>query len=245
MNKHQITAKITYLEEQLVSLNHFLPETYEYLMAELDAQRRLLAEIEVKHGRPASHAFLNYVLRKLLPWLLGLTLLGIGLSLAAMLLCKDPRYVLSAEFTAWCMPYMPLICVAALFTSAVNLSGRFGLAEIASSCLNICMILGLGFFGYYLGDGDVGRARWLCFGTLAGGRGSFSPSSVSVIQLPRSTGLVRDAADSLAWTLARPSRPHTSSPKARVAPMPIGTVRTVAMPKLRSSQLHTGPASSG
>ena len=50
MNKHQITAKITYLEEQLVSLNHFLPETYEYLMAELDAQRRLLAEIEVKEA---------------------------------------------------------------------------------------------------------------------------------------------------------------------------------------------------
>ena len=129
----------------------------------------VLAEIESKHGRPASHAFLNYVLRKLLPWLLGLTLVGIGLALAAMLLFKDPRYVRSAEFTAWCMPYMPLICVAALFTSAVNLSGRFGLAEIASSCLNVCMILGLGLFGYYLGDGDVGRARWLCFGTLAGG----------------------------------------------------------------------------
>ena len=47
MNKEQISAKINYLEEQLVSLNHFLPETYEYLMAELDAQRRMLAEIEV------------------------------------------------------------------------------------------------------------------------------------------------------------------------------------------------------
>lgn len=129
----------------------------------------VLAEIEAKHGRPASHAFLNYVLRKVLPWLLGITLVGIGLALLAMMLFKDPRYVNSAEFTAWCMPYMPLICVAALFTSAVNLSGRFGLAEIASSCLNVCMILGLGFFGYYLGDGDLGRARWLCFGTLAGG----------------------------------------------------------------------------
>jgi len=129
----------------------------------------VLAEIEVKHGRPASHAFLNYVLQKILPWLLGVTLVCIGLSLLAMMLFKDPRYVNSAEFTAWCMPYMPLICVAALFTSAVNLSGRFGLAEIASSALNVCMILGLGFFGYYLGDGDLGRARWLCFGTLAGG----------------------------------------------------------------------------
>jgi hypothetical protein len=47
MNKERIHSKINYLEEQLVSLNHFLPETYEYLMAELDAQRRLLAEIEV------------------------------------------------------------------------------------------------------------------------------------------------------------------------------------------------------
>ena len=100
----------------------------------------VLAEIEVKHGRPASHAFLNYVLQKILPWLLGITLVCIGLSLLSMMLFKDPRYVNSAEFTAWCMPYMPLICVAALFTSAVNLSGRFGLAEIASSALNVCMI---------------------------------------------------------------------------------------------------------
>lgn len=48
MRKDCINAKIDYLEEQLVSLNHFLPETYDYLMAELDAQRRLLAEYEVK-----------------------------------------------------------------------------------------------------------------------------------------------------------------------------------------------------
>ena len=47
MRKDCINAKIDYLEDQLISLNHFLPETYDYLMAELDAQRRLLAEIEV------------------------------------------------------------------------------------------------------------------------------------------------------------------------------------------------------
>ena len=33
--------------------------------------------------------------------------------------------------------------------------------------------------------------------------------------------------------------------KAVVAPIPIGTVRTVAMPKLRSSQLQTGAPISG
>ena len=30
-----------------MSLDHFLPETYDYLMQELDIQRRLLAEVEV------------------------------------------------------------------------------------------------------------------------------------------------------------------------------------------------------
>jgi len=46
-SKSQVLAKINFLEQQLVSLVHFLPETYEYLMVELDLQKRQLAEIEV------------------------------------------------------------------------------------------------------------------------------------------------------------------------------------------------------
>jgi len=161
----------------------------------------VLAEIESKHGRPASHAFLNYVVRRMLPWLLGITLVAIGLALLAMLLLRDPRYVRSAEFTAWCMPYMPMICLAALFTSAVNLSGRFGLAEIASSCLNLCMILGLGFFGYYLGDTDVERARWLCFGALAGGALQLLIPMWGLHQAGWRSGPVRADAD--AWRALR------------------------------------------
>ena len=45
--KEKIITKINYLEDELTSLEHYLPETYEYLMAELDVQRRMLAEIEV------------------------------------------------------------------------------------------------------------------------------------------------------------------------------------------------------
>ena len=40
-------SKIQFIEDQLVSLEHFLPETYDYLMKELDHQKRLLAELEV------------------------------------------------------------------------------------------------------------------------------------------------------------------------------------------------------
>ena len=45
--KSRIQQKIRFREDQLVSLDHYLPETYDYLMQELDIQRRLLAELEV------------------------------------------------------------------------------------------------------------------------------------------------------------------------------------------------------
>ena len=45
--KDLIQSKVQFLETQLQDLNHHLPETYEYLMSELDHQRRLLAELSV------------------------------------------------------------------------------------------------------------------------------------------------------------------------------------------------------
>ena len=47
-SKQQIQSKILFLETQLTSLDHYLPETYEYLLRELDVQKRLLAELEVQ-----------------------------------------------------------------------------------------------------------------------------------------------------------------------------------------------------
>ena len=46
--KEQIIAKINYLEHQLTSLDHYLPATYEYLMAELDSQQRELMEHKIQ-----------------------------------------------------------------------------------------------------------------------------------------------------------------------------------------------------
>ena len=47
-SKQQVLSKIRVLEDQLVSLDHYLPETYDYLMGELDIQKRILAELEVQ-----------------------------------------------------------------------------------------------------------------------------------------------------------------------------------------------------
>jgi hypothetical protein len=46
--KTSIQNKIRFLEDQLISLDHYLPETYEFLMKELDQQRRQLTELEVQ-----------------------------------------------------------------------------------------------------------------------------------------------------------------------------------------------------
>ena len=48
--KDKTLSKILFLEDQLVSLDHYLPETYEYLMQELDLQKRNLAEIEIEEN---------------------------------------------------------------------------------------------------------------------------------------------------------------------------------------------------
>jgi hypothetical protein len=47
-SKQQALSKIRFLEDQLVSLDHYLPETYDYLMRELDLQKRILAELEMQ-----------------------------------------------------------------------------------------------------------------------------------------------------------------------------------------------------
>ncbi len=127
----------------------------------------VLADKSVKDGKLASFGFLNFVLRKVLPWMVGLTLIGIGTALAYDFASAGRSE--AAVLTAICMPYMPLICVAALFTSAVNLSGRFGLAEVASGVLNLCMIVALGVFGENFASNDMDKAVWLCFGALVGG----------------------------------------------------------------------------
>lgn len=46
--QQQIEDRIAFLQEQLESLVHYLPETYQYLMAEMDLQQRELMEYKVK-----------------------------------------------------------------------------------------------------------------------------------------------------------------------------------------------------
>ena len=47
-SQQAVERRINFLQEQLNSLEHYLPETYQFLMAELDAQHRELMEHKIK-----------------------------------------------------------------------------------------------------------------------------------------------------------------------------------------------------
>ena len=46
--KEHIEASINFIKQQLDSLEHYLPETYQFLMEEMDSQQRNLIELKVK-----------------------------------------------------------------------------------------------------------------------------------------------------------------------------------------------------
>ena len=48
-SEHQkLESKITFLQKQLDSLDHYLPLAYQYLMEQMDAQQVLLKRLEVQ-----------------------------------------------------------------------------------------------------------------------------------------------------------------------------------------------------
>lgn len=150
-----------------------------------------------REGRPAALAFLNHVLGRVLPWLSGVALLGMGIALAGSFLLEE-RAAMAAELTVWTLPYLPLICAAALVTASVQLMGRFGLAEIAAGCLNLCLIASLAWIGPALAPGDLlAQARILCVATVAGGAIQLAIPLLGLRGLGWAAG--RGKADPAAW----------------------------------------------
>lgn len=47
-SQETIQTRIQFLEQQIQSLEHYLPETYSLLMAELDTQQRDLMELKIQ-----------------------------------------------------------------------------------------------------------------------------------------------------------------------------------------------------
>jgi hypothetical protein len=46
--KESIEASINFIQQQLVSLEHYLPETYQYLMEEMDSRKREMMQLKIQ-----------------------------------------------------------------------------------------------------------------------------------------------------------------------------------------------------
>ena len=45
---HQVQCRIAFLQQQLDSLDHYLPETYQFLINEMDTQQQKLMELKIQ-----------------------------------------------------------------------------------------------------------------------------------------------------------------------------------------------------
>ncbi len=137
-------------------------------------------------GKSAAVHFLNVVLLRASLLMFGITIVSVA---AAAAIAAHPdwiagafsffshelpaeqaeRYQTAARLTAVCMPYMPMICLAALFTAGLNLFGRFAITSLSAVWLNVAIIVALGLIGCRVTKDEYELALWVCGGTLVGG----------------------------------------------------------------------------
>jgi putative peptidoglycan lipid II flippase len=80
------------------------------------------------------------------------------------------RWLAGTELAAFLFPYMIFVCLAAVFSAALQTLNRFLEPALSPVWLNLAMIGMLGGAAYlgWSGTND-GRMRWLCTGVLIGG----------------------------------------------------------------------------
>lgn len=143
-----------------------------------------MTQEQKRGGNPCAFRFLNCVISRTAPWMFAITFLFI-VAAASIALLPEPmlaraaeifnagtdidRHRLAAWLTALCMPYMPMICIAALFSAALNMLGKFTVTALSAVWMNLAMIFSLGVLGWYFGNTPEERVVWLCAGALFGG----------------------------------------------------------------------------
>jgi len=78
------------------------------------------------------------------------------------------RLLLGARLGVLLFPYMVFVCLAAAFSAACQVLGRFTEPALSPIWLNLVIIAALVFGGWWAGADDV-RMNWLCVGVLVGG----------------------------------------------------------------------------
>jgi len=150
-----------------------LPNLFRRLLGEgalTSALVPVLADVRAREKEAGAFALLNQTLSRVGVALVILTVAAMGvLAVVLVLPGLEERWYLGSRFGLVLMPYMILVCLAALMGAALNVCGKFGVAALSTVWLNLAMILSLGLFGWTLAETPEARVWYLCGGVLIGG----------------------------------------------------------------------------
>lgn len=121
-------------------------------------------------GKEAAFDFLNKVLSRAGAVLAATVAFFCVLCLLAGTFASgQERFILGAQFSVLMMPYMLLICLAAIFSAGLNVLGSFGVPSVGPAALNLAIIASL-FAGVAVFGTDMESLAWcMCGGWLLGG----------------------------------------------------------------------------
>ena len=150
-----------------------LPNLFRRLLGEgalSSAMIPIFAQSVEKSGKEAAFGFLNKVLTRTAILLAALTIIGMSLAFAASEAdIQTQRFHLGASYLVVLMPYMFMICLAAVFGSALNVLGSFGMPSIGPMLLNISIICGIFIGAWLYPSDDVALGYAMCAAWLVGG----------------------------------------------------------------------------
>ena len=132
----------------------------------------VFSNAEKNKGIEQAFDFLNKITSRAIVCMSIIVAVGVALSVVG-LLCIDQeytRYFLGAKYSIVLFPYLLLVCIAAVFSSVLNVLDSFGVPSITPIVLNACIIASL-FCGVAIfGKSDIENiALSMCFGWLVGG----------------------------------------------------------------------------
>ena len=129
----------------------------------------LTEELE-ENREKGTFIFLNQVLtRALIVLLIVVVILGVALVIIGFIPGLDERWYLGAELGIVLLPYLVLICLAAIIHAGLNILQKFTIAALSPVWLNLSMIVSLGVFGFLIAETPIGRVSYLCGGVIIGG----------------------------------------------------------------------------
>jgi len=150
-----------------------LPNLFRRLLGEGALTSALVPVLTRQRIRSGERGF--FELLEAVTWRVGAALLGLVVA-GSLLLWWLPqvvdlseRWELGAGLGRVLLPYLLLVCLAAVFGAALNVRKRFGVHALSQVWLNIAQILALAVGAAWFASTDEGRVGWLCAGVLVGG----------------------------------------------------------------------------